>query len=128
MTSQFKPTTEVRIGSGVYSLLLADTETELIQGLSGTESLEIDGGLLMDFGFDYTHGIWMKDMKYPLDLVWLDKSKTIVYVVRDAPPEDPVETVYSPGDNARYVIELPAGSIQKSDIKIGNKAEFNIDV
>lgn len=128
MLTSFRPTTKVYIGSGVYSLWLADTQPKLVQGLSGVKSLHPDGGLLMDFGTNSYHGIWMKDMNFPLDIVWLDKEKKVVYVVQNALPEEPAETIYAPKNLARYVLELPTGSIQKAAIKVGTIADFSIDV
>lgn len=128
ITANFKATTELRLGSGIYSLWVANTESERIQGLSGVKALDPNGGLLMDFGFDGQHGIWMKDMNFPLDLVWLDKDKKVIYVVMNAQVEEPARTIYQPKDNARYVIELPAGSAKKAGIKTGNVAKFTIDV
>lgn len=124
----FQQTTQVRLGSGVYALRLADTEDERVLGLSGTEKLTPNGGLLMVYDSSDQHGIWMKDMNYPLDIVWLDENKEVVYVIEDAQPENPVETVYQPQKPALYVIELPAGSAATNAIKIGDVAEFNIDV
>ena len=128
MISNFKPTTQVHIGSGVYSPVVARTTPELTQGLSSVKSIPMNGGLLMDFGTDGYHGIWMKDMNFPLDIVWLDKSKKVVYIVMNAPPENPATTVFKSKDPARYVLEVPAGSVKKSGIKAGMVADFNIDV
>jgi len=124
----FKPTTQVKIASGVYSLWLADTDTSRAQGLSGVEKLHLNGGLLMAYDVNDTHGIWMKDMNFPLDLVWLDSKKEVVYIVKNAPPENPARTIYTPKNPARYVLELPAGSVQKAGIKTGDTATFNIKV
>ncbi|MDB5162595.1 MAG: hypothetical protein JWO54_576 [Candidatus Saccharibacteria bacterium] len=126
--STFKPTTEVRLGSGAYSLWLADTDPTRIQGLSGVEKLRPNGGLLMAFDHNSTHGIWMKDMKFPLDIIWLDSNKKVVYIVKNAPVEDPVQTIYTPKDTARYVLELPAGSVNEAGIKTGDIADFEMDV
>ena len=128
VTANFKPTTQVRLGSGVYSLQLADTVTARFQGLSDVEKIQLNGGLLMVFDSNDMHGIWMKDMKFPLDLVWLDSSKKVVYIVKNAPPETPSKTVYVPKDPALYVLELPAGSVQKAGIKTGDTAEFKLAV
>ena len=126
--TNFKPTTSLRLGSGMYSLDLADTEAKRIQGLSGVNSLGHNEGLLMKFDSDGTHGIWMKDMLVSLDIIWLDSNKKVVYIVKNAPPENPASTIYAPKTKARYVIELPAGSVQKAGIKAGDIAEFHIDV
>jgi uncharacterized membrane protein (UPF0127 family) len=125
----FRPTTEVHIGSsGIYSVWLADNEPDRVKGLSGVGKIDLNGGLLMKFDNDDTHGIWMKDMNFPLDIIWMDKAEKVIYIVKNAPPENPVETVYAPKSPARYVLELPAGSVQNSGIKIGDIADFNIDV
>jgi hypothetical protein len=126
--THFKPTTQVRIGSGIYSLWLADTDTARFQGLSNIEKIHLNGGLLMAFDSDRAHGIWMKDMNFPLDLIWLDSNKKVVYIVKNAPPESPARTVYTPKEPALYVLELPAGSVQKAGIKTGDTAAFKLDV
>jgi uncharacterized membrane protein (UPF0127 family) len=124
----FKPTTQVHIGSGAYSLQLATTDADLIKGLSGVEKLHMNGGLLMRFDTLGMHGIWMKDMNFPIDIIWLNAKKEVVYIVMNAPPEEPARTIYTPKDPAQYVLELPAGSIKKAGIKTGDTASFDLDV
>lgn len=123
--NNFTPTTPVRLGSGVYHLWIADTDTELSQGLSGVETLRGDGGLLMKFDSDNTWGIWMKDMKVPLDIVWLSSDKKVVYTVKNASPELSTDVIFTPKTKARYVIELPAGGVDKAGIKTGDQATFD---
>lgn len=123
--TNFQPTVELRIGSGVYSVLVADTEAERVQGLSGVESLPPNGGLLMKFEEDGRPGIWMKDMHLPLDIIWLDKDKKVVYIVKNATPKTATDVVYAPKHDARYVLELNAGSVTSAAIKMGTVAEFD---
>jgi uncharacterized membrane protein (UPF0127 family) len=125
IVTHFTPTTEVRLGSGVYHLWVADTDAELKQGLSGVEKLNPGGGLLMKFDGDNTWGIWMKDMKIPLDIVWLNKDKQVVYIVKNASPELSTSQTFTPKATARYVIELPAGGVDKAGIKSGMVADFD---
>ena len=84
-------------------------------------------GLLMVFETDSEGGIWMKDMNIPLDIVWLDKDKAVIYMVTDASPNLPQDKIFKPKSPARYILELSAGSIQKSGIKIGSKADFVLE-
>lgn len=121
----FRPTTEVRIGSGVYSLWVVDSKPMLEKGLGGTESLTPGGGLLMKFDTDYQHGIWMKDMKIPIDIIWINKEKSIVHIVKNASPELSTEEIFTPKAPARYVIELPAGSVKTAGIKVGQEVFFD---
>lgn len=125
VVTNFKPSTELRLGSGVYHLQVADTETERTKGLSGVEKLNPDGGLLMKFDTEDRWGIWMKDMKIPLDIVWLDKDKKVIYIVKNAGPELSTETVFTPKSPALYVVELSAGSVDKAGIKTGSEATFD---
>lgn len=126
--AMFRPTTDVRIGQGgVYSLWIASTDAELYQGLSGVERLPGNGGLLMDFKVSGTHGIVMRGMLVPIDIVWLDESKKVVYAVKEAPPHLGESKVYTPTTPARYVLELPAGSVKRSAIKIGDTAYFELN-
>lgn len=124
--NSFRPTVRVDLASGVYQLWTADTEASLEQGLSGVKSLPAFGGLLMKFDRDAKWGIWMKDMHFPIDIIWLDKDKKVVYIVKDAQPDDSSDRpVFTPNDNARYVIELAAGTVQTGGIKPGMVAKFD---
>lgn len=126
MVSTFQPTTEVRIGSGVFKVRLAQDETSRQLGLSEATSLKPTDGLLMVFDSDDTWGIWMKDMKVSIDIIWLDSAKKVVYSVKNAAPELSTTKIFKSKDPARYVLELPAGSVQQYGIKTGDKAEFTL--
>lgn len=127
MITSFRPTVEARAESGVYSLWLANTEAARIQGLSGVESLQPNGGLLMHFPEDGLHAIWMKDMKIPLDIIWLDSNKQVVYMVTNAAPELSTTKTFVPTNPARYVLEVSAGSAGDAGIRIGSKFDFTVE-
>lgn len=125
IVNNFVPTTPLRLGSGVYSLRIADTDAERAQGLSGVEKLASNEGLLMKYDGDGKWGIWMKDMKIPLDIVWLDKDKVVVYIVKGASPELGTTMTFEPKSPARYIVELPAGAVDQAAIKTGITADFD---
>lgn len=104
-----------------YHISIRDTEPEREQGLSGTDSLPDGQAMLFVFPNDSTWGIWMKDMKYPIDIVWLDSGKKVVYTVKNAKPSSYPE-IFQPIEKARYVIELPSGTIEKTGIAVGDPA------
>ncbi len=126
MVDTFRPTTEVRAGSGVFQVWVADTDEERIQGLSGVSSMPPNGGLLMDFQADAMWGIWMKDMKIPLDIMWLNSDKQVIYIVKNVPPEQSTSVVMQPLSKARYVIELNAGTVDTAGIKTGQNVTFTL--
>ena len=119
------PSATLTLGDGQFALRVARTAAERQQGLSGTEQLPEHEALLFDFQTDDTWGIWMKDMNYPIDIVWLDASKKVVHIVKHAPPSSYPETIYRPADRARYVIELKAGAVDSKRITRGTRAVFD---
>jgi uncharacterized membrane protein (UPF0127 family) len=122
---QLQPHATVRIGDAVFAAKVAKTPAEREKGLSDTASLRQDQAMLFVYEDDGKWPIWMKDMSYSIDIVWLDKDKKIVYMVKNAPPESyPYET-FTPKQDARYVLELPAGTVGKKSIIIGATASFD---
>lgn len=126
VVTNFKPTTSVKLGGGVFDVWIAKDEPSRVTGLSGVEELKPNGGLLMAFASDDTWEIWMKDMKVALDIVWLDSTKEVVHIVKNASPELSTDKIFKPTKPARYVLELPAGAVQEFNINVGQTAEFEI--
>jgi uncharacterized membrane protein (UPF0127 family) len=124
---QLQPSTTLHLGDGVFKTRVAKTLDEREKGLSGTSTLREDQALLFVFGTDAKWGIWMKDMNYPIDIVWLNKDKKVVYIVKNAPPESYPDEKFIPKEDARYVVEVLAGMADKKAIKIGEKASFDED-
>ncbi len=125
----FRPTVPVKVGgSGLYSVWVADTENERIQGLSGVKKLAPNGGLLMAFETEGEYTIWMKDMLLPIDVVWLDKDKKVIYLAPSLQPSAGTSEQYGPPDSTtRYILELPEGAIKKSAIRKGDTAQFSVE-
>lgn len=115
----------VHIGDGVFTTRVAKTPKEREKGLSGTHEIRNDQAMLLVYDTDDKWPIWMKDMKYPIDIVWLDKSKKVVYIVKNAPPESYPYEKFTPKQDARYVLELPSGTVGKKKIDIGVAATFD---
>lgn len=122
---QIQPHVNVHIGDGLFVTKVAKTPEEREKGLSDTYELRRDQAMLFVYDRDDKWPIWMKDMKYPVDIVWLDKDKTIVYIVKNAPPESYPYEQFVPKEKARYVLEVPAGSVGQKKITIGAKAAFD---
>ncbi len=104
---------------------VADTQEELVQGLSNTTQLLEGRGMLFLFASNGFHSIWMKDMNYPIDIVWLNEQKSVVHIEQHIKPESYPRT-FIPAVPARYVIELPADATEKYGIKQGDQATFRL--
>jgi uncharacterized protein len=110
-------------GQTALSLEIADTEAERVQGLSGRESLPENTGLLFVYTEDSFPGIWMKDMRFPIDIAWLDKDFTLIDLEANVDPAT-YPRVFTPSQPARYVLETPAGFFEHNAISIGAKGMF----
>lgn len=65
----------------------------------------------------------MKDMQFPVDVVWLGDDLSIVHMWQDASP-DSFPAVLTPDTPARYVLEVPAGAARAAGVSIGDRLEF----
>lgn len=127
MATHFESKTDVRLGSGLFSVQVARTKAAREKGLSGVDQIGPNEGLLMVFDTDDTYGIWMKDMNFPIDIIWLDANKEVVSMVTSADPALSTSKTFTPTAPARYVLEVESGMIQNSAIKIGSVATFNLE-
>ena len=92
-------------------------------GLSGIKNLD-NSGMLFTYKDARQVRFWMKDMSINLDIIWLGCNGQILGWQLDAKPEDYPGTYKSPKLN--YVLEAPAGFINKHQLKLGDKLELNL--
>jgi uncharacterized membrane protein (UPF0127 family) len=108
----------VHVGKAALTLEVADTEAQREQGLSGRASVAPADGMLFVFDADQRPAIWMKDMHFALDILWVNASGTVVMLKENVQPSSYPE-VFRPEAPARYVIELPAGEAAQKGIAEG---------
>jgi len=113
--------TVLRINGAVFFTDIADSETERREGLSRKEGLPLDHGLLFEFGTNDYHGIWMREMRFPIDVIWFDENFVVVGVKHSFKPDDFPSVAY-PDAPARYVLEINAGLAREFNIEVGNQA------
>lgn len=115
---------------------IADTDVKRQQGLMFRESLAESEGMLFIFKKEARHSFWMKNTKFPLDIIWIDRDKRIVDIKAGVPPckeiyesfdggnrEKSCES-FSPREKALYVLEVNAGFTEKNKIWAGDKVSF----
>lgn len=125
VSAYFLPARAVMHLSGErFEVRIASNDRDRIKGLSGTDSLPKDEALLFIYDYDGRHKIWMKDMNYAIDIVWLDSERRVVHIKRNALPESYPE-VFSPDLNARYVVEFSSGVVNEKGIRVGQEAVFS---
>jgi uncharacterized protein len=115
----------VQIGRGEIVVEVADTDESRARGLSGRQSLGEDEGLLFVFETIGNHGFWMKEMHFPIDIIWLDEEKKVVHIESGVKPET-FPRVFYPSYPAKYVLEVVNARSFDLGIDIGTQAFFNL--
>jgi uncharacterized membrane protein (UPF0127 family) len=106
---------------------LAATNEQMAQGLSVKDALAENEAMLFVFDTAQDHSFWMKNMKFPIDIIWLDSNRTIVHIEHNLQPcnLDVLCPKYKPDNNsALYVLETVAGFAEKHDIVEGTRVEL----
>lgn len=105
---------------------LATSSAARTLGLSGHAPLAADQGMLFVFDTPGTQRFWMKDMTFPLDIIWLDRNLRVLGVAENATPESyPKETFSSP-ENTSYVLELNAGQYAARKLQTGTQGRIEL--
>ena len=98
----------ITIGNTTLQVEIAKTPKQQQIGLSHRKQLKEGRGMLFTFNTDHSHPIWMKDMQFPIDIVWIDNTMKVVHIEQMVAPETFPQSFQSP-TLARYVLEVPAG-------------------
>jgi uncharacterized membrane protein (UPF0127 family) len=99
---------------------VADTVQERKLGLSGVTELPELGGKLFIFDTPARHGIWMKDMLFPIDIMWFNNELELVHTEEDVDPST-YPAIFSPEEDARFVLETNAHFIDSLRIQVGDR-------
>ena len=115
----YPSTVPIVIGTTSVFASVADSLLEQMKGLSDTPFLPDNVVKLFSFGVAAEHSIWMKDMHYSIDIIWVDEDGTIVHIEPDVSPETFPDSFSSPVP-AWYVIETNAGFTASNTVTVGD--------
>jgi uncharacterized membrane protein (UPF0127 family) len=107
------------IGETVITLDIAKTQEQRTKGLSGRIVMPKNHAMLFIFEEKGRHGIWMKEMNFALDIVWLNEFNEVVHIEKNISPET-FPNVFIPPYDSKYVLEFNAGFTSKNNIKSGD--------
>lgn len=104
---------------------IVDTPATRRQGLSDRRELASGAGMLFVFEKPDYHGFWMKNMRFPLDIIWFSEQRKAVDMVTFAKPESASpKKIYSPREKALYGLEVNAGFVKEEGIVRGDEFSF----
>ena len=119
---------EICFNKHCFKVEIVETPQLKLKGLSDRVDLAENRGMLFIFDKEGEYGFWMKNTLIPLDIIWLDNKRKVVFIKRSAQPCDKsiCSPIY-PDKPAKYVIELNAGKVGSIGLEIGDKFEFRIN-
>ncbi len=105
-----------------FSLEIAATDGQRRLGYMFREEVPADEGMLFLFGATDRHGIWMKNCRVPLDIIWLDEDFRVVEIAAGAQPcpaDGPCPSM-QPMRASRYVLEVAGGRAAEEKLTQGD--------
>ena len=118
------PEAHLKLGDLWLDVYVADSATERQRGLGGREYLAQDQGMIFVFSEDGSYTFWMKDMHFPIDILWLASDGRIVTIAPHVAPDTYPEKTFSPTEPARYVLEVNAGFVDARGVEEGDYVHF----
>jgi uncharacterized protein len=118
----------VKIKDRIIPVDLAITPDQQAMGLSFRNSLNASQGMLFLFHTPGDYSFWMKDMKFPLDILWINSDNNIVHIEKNLQPCVFILLCpsYSPHSISKYVLEVNSNYTIKNNITVGDRVSFNI--
>lgn len=115
------------INNNRINIEVADAQEKRNKGLSGRESLASDSGMLFVFPKEDKYTFWMKGVNFPIDFIWI-KDDRVVDLLPKVPPaasnqDDQSLPRYSSKEPINKVLEVNAGTIERLNIKVGDKIQ-----
>ena len=107
---------------------IAETDEQRTTGLSVKGSLPENQAMLFVFNTEAQHPFWMKNMKFPIDIIWLNSDKSVVHVEHKLQPciLNIFCQIYKPKNNSLYVLETAAGFAERHGVVEGSTVKFQM--
>lgn len=116
---------EIQINGVNLKVEIADTQSKRSKGLGEKSSLGSNEGMLFIFPKADKYPFWMKGLSFPLDLIYIKDEKIVEILPNIQPPSagqtDASLPIYHPKDQINMVLEVSAGTVERLNIKIGDK-------
>jgi uncharacterized membrane protein (UPF0127 family) len=108
-------------------LIIAETEEELETGLSKYTTLEENKAMLFKFPKAGVVKVWAKEMKFPIDIIWLNEGERVVHIEEAVLPcTQQVCDIFEPPVSSKYIIELNSGFAKELNIFKGDKVQLKL--
>ena len=116
------------INNYTFKLEIAKTQQQKEIGLSKKKALEKNAGMLFRFEKTGYYPFWMKNMQFPIDIIFI-KNNRIVTIHKDVKPPKGLNenlSIYNSSEPADTVLEINAGLSEKYNFKEGNEVKLSL--
>ncbi len=107
-----------------FNVEVASSALEQTRGLSFRPSLGASDGMLFIFGTGTVQTFWMKDMNFPLDMIWISGNAVVGFAQNAPAPTSGTQLwqlpIFASPQNTDKVLEVNAGTVAKYHIKVGD--------
>ena len=123
------PRGTIKIDDNVLEVQIADTEPRRVRGLMFQNQLPYDEGMIFVFNESGVYSLWMLNMQFSLDMIWFDEDGKVVHIEQDIPPCKSATEIMAcqsiiPSGEAKYILEVTSGFVQKFGITKDSKLEI----
>jgi len=119
-----KTTNQVTINKNIFDVEVVKSDKDKQTGLTKYSAIAANQGMFFVFDTPGFYSFWMKNMKFPIDLIFIHNDKVVFLVENAAPAKDDTPITYTPDSSSDKVLEINAGLIKKYNIKKGDKVSF----
>ena len=125
VAGSFTPTDNyLSIGGQKVMVEIANTDAARARGLSGRAALGENQGLLFIFDAPDKYDFWMKEMNFPIDIIWIDEHWRVAEISKNLSPAT-FPRSFQPARPVKYVLEVTAGWAEKNNLPIGAPVSLN---
>ena len=123
----FKKSPTAKINNYAFKLYIAKTPKDKEIGLSKYKNLAKDTGMLFSFDKPDYYSFWMKQMKFPIDIIFIKDGKIVTIYKNVTPPKKTTDEllIYKPQEPSSMVLEINTGRCDKYKLKEGDKVNLN---
>ncbi len=116
----------VTIANQNFKVTVASSQQEKEIGLSEAKSLQQNQGMIFLFEKPDYYSFWMKNMKIPIDIIYISKNTIVTIINNVQPPKSNNENlvIYAPTKPADKVLEIQAGLSEKYNFRNGNEVKY----
>ncbi len=115
---------KIKLDNVTLDVQVADTQERMTEGLQFQQPLPYNQGMIFVFEEPQVVAMWMKDMQFPLDMIWFDSSGNVIHIEKGLSPcsDNMPCQVYDGGrQDTKYVLEVTAGFVDKFNVTAKSK-------